>query len=699
MSNIATALSGLQNVSLAIDTVSNNIANANTVGYKTGEYVFASQFLNGSNSSDQPATGQGSQSLGVRRPMTQGAITNSANPLDLAISGKGMFRLLQGSGSAETVDPASVYYSRNGQFGVDKNGYIVNENGMFLTGYQPSLDGSEITDDLIKNNGLLRMPDSNLPGNATTNSILSAMLDSTGSAFTKTANVAFDPTQATYNNKTTQTIFDNSGNSHTLEVYYRRITDSTLSIKSDTAGYTYSPSTSSSPNTLGTTLVTLNKESILRVNTAAKASALSTTATTSLSTLTLTSAPSNAGSTVAVPYMKVFINGVDSGATVTSAGYGTPSGGITLNTAISVPSGAAVTFFAGDNSFTRASGVDLSAATSITSSTVITGSSYANVTVGDKLFIGGVDTGVTLTSKSDTGGIAPYTFNLSAALPSSTDKYTATDIVFKHPLAMTLVTPEGTEIPVTGASNMKASSEKLTTTTSQVEVYAAIDGNFIGLNSSTDSNRLAAAEVGVGYKTVAKLSFMGGENIDAIVKDSMAGNPIFQTNTTLTTRVTNQAGGSSDLVFKLDLSGTQLHAGAFQILKSTQNGEAVSRLTNVTVDNAGRIVGVYGTGKQQFIGQVAMVNFDNEEGLIPVGKNAFAASNMTGTEQDGTGVTVGRAGTGVMGEIRSQALESSNVDLANELVRLMILQRSYSANSQSLKAVDQTLRDTLQMVG
>ena len=47
MSNIATALSGLQNVSLAIDTVSNNIANANTIGYKSGEYVFATQFLNG----------------------------------------------------------------------------------------------------------------------------------------------------------------------------------------------------------------------------------------------------------------------------------------------------------------------------------------------------------------------------------------------------------------------------------------------------------------------------------------------------------------------------------------------------------------------------------------------------------------------------------------------------------------------------
>ena len=76
MSNIATALSGLQNVSQAIDTVSNNIANANTIGYKSGEYVFATQFLNGSNSSDQPATGQGSQTLGVRRAMTRSFVSS-----------------------------------------------------------------------------------------------------------------------------------------------------------------------------------------------------------------------------------------------------------------------------------------------------------------------------------------------------------------------------------------------------------------------------------------------------------------------------------------------------------------------------------------------------------------------------------------------------------------------------------------------
>ena len=685
MSNIATALSGLQNVSLAIDTVSNNIANANTIGYKSGEYVFATQFLNTSTMADQPATGQGGRSLGVRRPMTQGAITNSSNPLDLAISGKGMFRLLQGSGSSETVDPSAVYYSRNGQFGVDKNGYIVNENGMFLTGYQPSVDGNQITDDLIKNNGLLRMPSNNLPGNATTTSTLSAILNSTSTAFTEAANVSFDPTQATYNNKTTQTVFDNSGNTHTLEVYYRRITDSTLSITSGDSGYTYTPSTAASPNTLGTTSVVLNKDTVLRVNTTPVASTLASAASVSTA-ISFTSAPSSSDLAVALTVgMKIFINGVDSGETVTAVGSTTS---ITSSGAVTVPNGASVSFYRKD----LAPAVTAAAGSSSLTSVVTT-----DLAVGDQVYLSGVDTGATITA------IGTNAVTLSKSISTGALSASAL-VVFKHPLSMTLITQEGNEIPVTGATNQKTSGEILTTTTSQVEVYASIDGNFYDYqDTSTFSNRAALPETqganGTGYQTVAKLSFMGGQNIDSLVKDSLSGDPMFKTTTKLTSRLTNQAGGSSDLIFDLDLSGTQLRAGAFQITKSIQNGEAISRLTNITVDNAGRIVGVYGTGKQQFIGQVAMVSFDNEEGLTPVGKNAYAASVITGTEQDGIGVTVGRAGTGVLGEIRSQALESSNVDLANELVRLMILQRSYSANSQSLKAVDQTLRDTIQMVG
>ena len=695
MSNYTIALAGLQNTSLAIDTTSNNIANANTVGYKAGEYVFADQFVKAINPADQARVGMGTQSLGVRRPMLQGTITNSANPLDLAISGKGMFRLLQGSGDGN-VDPSAVYYTRNGQFAVDKQGYIVNENGMFLTGYQPARDGNSVTDDYMdggvdkngnKKRGRLLMPDSNLPGNETSTSRISAMLDSTSTAFTSTANVSFDPTQSTFNNKTTQTVFDNEGNSHTLEVYYRRVSDANLTITSGVNGYTYSPSRASSPNTLGATLVTINPNSVLRMDSPANASSQASAASASTA-ISWSYAAANAGTALNVTGMRVFVNGVDSGATVSAGGTTTS---LTTTSAVTVPSGAAVTFYEPRQSTTAA-------ATSV-STEITPAAAVASASVGDRIFVNGVDTGKTVISVASA---SPYTVTASGAVTIGAVGATLT--FFKPSLDMTLIAPDGTEITMQGFSNKKqtgASTEALTTTMAKVEVYASLDGRFFDYNDpTTTSNRALTPQTpGVlGYKEVSEICFIGGRNIDSLVTDNLSGNPMFSTVSKLSTRVTNQAGGSSDLVFDLNLTDTSLEAGAFQITHSTQNGEPLARLTNVTVDNEGRIVGVYGSGKLQYVGQLALVHFDAAEGLIPVGKNAFAASVISGTEHSAEGVLVGRAGTGIFGEIKGQALESSTVDLANELVRLMVLQRSYSANSQSMKAFDQTLRDTIQMV-
>jgi flagellar hook protein FlgE len=702
----------------------------------------------------------GTQSLGVRRAMLQGTITNSANPLDLAISGKGMFRLLQGSGNG-AVDPSAVYYTRNGQFCVDKQGYIVNENGMYLTGYQPSLDGDSVTDDYInggvdkngnQKRGRLLMPESNLPGNETSTSHISAMLNSTSTAFTSTANVSFDPTQSTFNNKTTQSVFDNEGNSHTLEVYYRRVSDSNLTITASANGYSYSPSRASSPNTLGATLVTINPNSVLRMDTPSNASGQSSVASTS-TTITLTSAAASAATPVDVTGMRVFVNGVDSGATVSAGGASTS---LTTTSAVTVPSGAAVTFYAPRHSTTAAAIVSASA-------TITTAAAPPAACVGDRIFVNGVDTGKTVNA------LATTTVTASGALSIASG---ALLTFFKPNLDMTLIAPNGTEITMQGFGNKKQTgqnftattvltnataittssaatgvsvgdrifvkgvdtgrtvtavsgssvtastggitttaltdlitfspTEPLTTTMAKVEVYASIDGRFFDYNdaTATSSRALTPQTPGVlGYKQTSELCFIGGKNIDSLVTDNLSGNPMFSTVSKLSTRVTNQAGGSSDLVFDLNLTDTSLQAGAFQITHSTQNGEPLARLTNVTVDNEGRIVGVYGSGKLQYVGQLALVHFDAAEGLIPVGKNAFAASVMSGTEHSAQGVLVGRAGTGVFGEVKGQALESSTVDLANELVRLMVLQRSYSANSQSMKAFDQTLRDTLQMVG
>jgi flagellar hook protein FlgE len=711
-SNYAISLSGLQNTSKAIDTVGNNIANANTVGYKAGEYVFADQFLKAINPVDVARVGMGAQTLGVRRPNVQGTIVNSANPLDLAISGKGMFRLIAAISSAVTtpgeppmVDPAAVYYTRNGQFGLDKEGYIVNENGMYLTGYQASGDGTGITDSFLVNNGLLKMPQANLPGRETTASKVTAMLDSSGSAFTLTSGVEFDPTQNTFNNKTTQTVFDYEGNRRTLELYYRRITDSSVMMTYEQGAdgayqLTYPPSASSTPGDPGETRITINKFSVMRVDTAAEYVNAAEEAVDDAAVVTLRNDLVTGDIAVG---MRVWVNGRDSGVSVNSFDVATDQ--VTLSASVDIPKGASISFYPPYKAKTVNGLAPATANTfAFDGSNVAPNNVIADALEGYRLFVNNVDTGlnvlsnttsvVTLSGTLEDGG-------LSAGLADNVN------VEFRPVHDMTLITPDGTNITVQGTTNdltPASGSWKFLATASNVEVYASIDGNFYdraGESGDPRSNRGLTPEIPntvLGYNPVSRLTFLGGKNADSLIKDPLSGNPIFKTTTTLSTKVTGVGTGVTDLVFDLDLTDTTLQPAAFQILSSVQDGEPLARLSNVTIDNSGRIVGVYGTGKQVFVGQVVLADFTAFEELVPVGKNAFAATAASGTESSATGVVLGRAGTGPFGEIKSQALESSNVDLANELVRLMIMQRSYTANSQGLRAVDGTLRDMLDIM-
>ena len=115
-------LSGLNVSSKALDIISNNVANTNTVGFKTGGAVFADGYaasLTGSVSGKQ--VGAGSTLGGVRQTFTQGNLTTTNNPLDLAINGDGFFIV----GRSDGPD----VYTRNGQFELDKSGFIITPTG------------------------------------------------------------------------------------------------------------------------------------------------------------------------------------------------------------------------------------------------------------------------------------------------------------------------------------------------------------------------------------------------------------------------------------------------------------------------------------------------------------------------------------------------------------------------------------------
>jgi len=675
MSKYTIALAGLENTARALDTVSNNIANANTVGYKAGQYLFADQFIKAVNPADAARVGMGTQTQGVRRSMTQGTINNSQNPLDMAISGDGMFMLTK-----DSTDPTGTYFSRNGQFRLDNQGNIVNENGMYLMGFNIK-DHTAGSLSAVPGSADTRMtlPPTEMFQAQTTQSSIGTILDSRGQAYTSTSGVAFDPTQNTYNSKTTQTVYDSDGNTHTLDVYYRMISAGSKSITWDSTanGWTYAPGLSSRPNTLGDTKVTINADSIVSVDTAADYTDAILTGSTGAELEMTNSVPSEV-----VLGAKVFKNGVDTGATVTAKS----GSSVTVSTAVPVNKGDSISFYL---SPTYQDTVDT---TSNTTTVALDHAIGGNISVGMKVFSNGVDTGKTVSAIS--GSDVTLDGSLSV---------TAADVLsFLDPstnLKMTLTAPDGTKIPVTGTSNQQSDGNELTAVTDQVEVYASFDGHFYDHDSGYTADwDLSPQTIGSGFNPVAKIEFMGGKNIDGMMKDPQSGNPTFSTVTQLSNPVTAASGKTLAENFKLDLTDTRLMASSFQVVSSVQDGEPVSKLTNVTIDNTGRIIGVYGNGKQYFHQQVALIHFDNPEGLAPVGNNVYSATASSGSIGSTEGVRVGVAGQGPFGDIKSMALEASNVDLANELVQLMVLQRAYTANSQAMRATDQITRDTLQMI-
>ncbi|APV51392.1 flagellar hook protein FlgE [Betaproteobacteria bacterium GR16-43] len=197
-------LSGLNAASRNLDVIGNNIANASTVGFKGGETLFADVYANQVAGTAGGSAGIGVSVASVRQNFGQGNITVTTNPLDMAINGNGFYRMSQNG---------TTVYSRNGQFNLDKDGYIVNAQNAKLTGYGVDAAGQVVTSTPVE----LQVSNADLTPNPSTQAALTLNLDSRQPVIAG----AFDPTDATtYNHATSLTTFDSLGNAHTLTTYY-----------------------------------------------------------------------------------------------------------------------------------------------------------------------------------------------------------------------------------------------------------------------------------------------------------------------------------------------------------------------------------------------------------------------------------------------------------------------------------------------
>jgi flagellar hook protein FlgE len=205
------ALSGLNAASTQLDAIGNNVANANTIGFKQSRTEFSDVFANSLFGVSATAVGIGAQINSVAQQFTQGNVTSTSNPLDLAISGNGFFRMEETTGQID--------YTRDGEFQIDRSGNIVNGSSK-LTGYQTDANGVVIPGSL----GPLVVNTTSLGAQATTTATLNLNLDSSQA----TPAIQFPgitvPTSApdpnSYNYSTQFSAFDSLGNQHAVTLYF-----------------------------------------------------------------------------------------------------------------------------------------------------------------------------------------------------------------------------------------------------------------------------------------------------------------------------------------------------------------------------------------------------------------------------------------------------------------------------------------------
>ncbi|WP_348756326.1 flagellar hook protein FlgE [uncultured Aquincola sp.] len=204
-------LSGLNASSKNLDVIGNNIANANTYGAKTSRAEFADMYATALNGTGANNVGIGVNLQTVAQQFTQGNITSTENAMDLSINGGGFFQVTDGRNP--------VMYTRNGQFKVDREGNIVNNDQLKLMGYPA--DGAGVIQPGLAQP--LKLPTAGISPQPTTTIDLEMNLDARLGVTAPTTGAAINFSDAkTYNNATSQTLYDAKGQEVAMTYYFQK---------------------------------------------------------------------------------------------------------------------------------------------------------------------------------------------------------------------------------------------------------------------------------------------------------------------------------------------------------------------------------------------------------------------------------------------------------------------------------------------
>jgi flagellar hook-basal body protein len=708
--------------------------------------VFADQFFKAQNPQSRDRAGMGTSRMIIRRANTYGTISGTQNPLDLAIAGPGMFIMAKqiDSGGMPTENPQKFQYSRNGQFAVDNQNRIVNENGLYLVGYAADNDGNVITN----TKSTLKLDAEPLSQVPTQESTININIDNRKPSL---AGRAFDPLEpASYSQSVAQTVYDAEGTSHILSLYYKKVNSADL-ILTD-SGSTGSTLTFGVTQEIGTTL---NGEQTSQISTTAVASSV-TGSTQTLENISTTYVSGGIEEANGVKTITGLTTGNNETATVTfldlSAGDTITLGGRTLEagaggmdadevaTAWATQTASSPHTFSGTLSGWKATGVSGAVTTFVsTTSGDVTLSSTGDVdpdiesTPATTAYIDGVYKNVALTGMTSGENGAKATVTVSGGVVTDISitetgaDYTAGETLVgsfgdddAQDVILTIATQtsaatgagtlgatsrvelsDGTIMVLRQSSFSGATDTKYIVEVDRYAVFATLDGVPVG----ADTTGTGITEISLNGETndeqtsLGTMAFVAGKNLDSLARDAY-DTPQFATKITINAGGTGNEGNDwgqttnggavNFVLYSTDSTG---YSSSAQTYTNDQDGSPTAQLQSYSFDSYGKLTALYDNGVSITKGQLILATFNNFEGLIPVGGNGFQASSASGDPLEDT------PNGSQMGAIRAQAVEESNVDLTQQLVKLMVLQRAYSAASQATKVQVATLVDDTLRIG
>lgn len=205
-------------------------------------------------------------------------------------------------------------------------------------------------------------------------------------------------------------------------------------------------------------------------------------------------------------------------------------------------------------------------------------------------------------------------------------------------------------------------------------------GNWDAAITNFDGNDLSASPVTIGsiqFDSNGLITNPAG----SIFSVNVSSLPITNTNATL--------GDGTNIT--IDLSNLTMYSSSTDIRELSKDGNEAGSIESINIDQYGVVSGIYSNGRTQVIGQIALADFQNTQGLEKVGNTMFINTVNSGDPM------IGAANTGTRGTINPGTLEMSNVDLANEFANMITTQRGFEANSKVITTSDEILQDLVNL--